>query len=479
MDKIKGMNVTRPIRRPHHNLAHMTEIIDGVNAILNPGKEKIDWFAPASDAVAAVHVRDGQIEKSLSNSKVIYGGQIHSDKVEDLKVVGYKGSEGGVYVEGAASDVVLDGAYISTSGDGHGIGGPSSGAAVKYNGTLTVKNAVINTHGRTRYATAAEEGGVLKVYDSILWAHGIPYGKDIDPPKALMSTPPPPLEIDGNTRCHCTMSNASSYFYNSKIICDGWAALSTECSEGYVYLEANDCDIICTKSGYGAYADPACHDYFNRCNFEIANMAAILAGNSDMTFTDCTANCGSYFALSHNVNGWAEEVAELTVTGGEIHSAKEAVLVKSNNMILELNDVAITADNGVIVHTIVNDDPCKTLPNDPYGVQVVLTNMAINGDLIHEDTERDMWVDMSSSLIKGQIQGAALNFDIGSKWLATADSNVQLVSDVNLSQIDALPGVTITAEGLEDGEYELLSGGKLIVNETLTEKISADTLLEV
>lgn len=129
------------------------------------------------------------------------------------------------------------------------------------------KNAVIDTNGRTRYATAAEEGSVLKVYDSVICAHGIPYGDDIERPDALMSTPPPALEMDGNTRTHCTMSNSSSYFYNSKIICDGWAALSTESSEGYVYLEANDCDIVCTKSGYGAYSDPG-HDYFNDCNFE-------------------------------------------------------------------------------------------------------------------------------------------------------------------------------------------------------------------
>jgi hypothetical protein len=460
---IKGVKVNRPERKPSLNIARMAEIVENVNAILNPGKEKIDWFAPDENAVAAVYIKDGKYIKDKSNANVKYDGTISDSKVMDLKVVSYDGTEGGIYVEGAASDVILDGAYISTLGDGMGIGGPASGAAVKYNGNLTVKNAIINTQGRTRYATAAEEGSVLKVHDSVLWAHGIPYGDDIKKPNALMSTPPPPLEIDGNTRCHCTMSNSSSYFYNSKIICDGWAALSTESSEGYVYLEANDCDIICTKSGYGAYSDPGCHDIFNRCNFEIANMAAIIAGNSDMTFNDCKVRCGSYFALSHNVNGWAEEVAELTVKGGNIKTVKETVLIKSNNIILNMKDVTISSEKGVFIQTIVNDDPCKTMPIDPYGVQVILTDMEIKGDIIHNDNEREMWLELSSTVVKGQMLNVNINFDKGSKWIATKDSKVKFISDVDLAQIDAFKGVTITAKGAVNCDYDLASGGKLII----------------
>ena len=126
---------------------------------------------------------------------------------------------------------------------------------------------------------------------------------------------------------------------------------STESSERYVYLEANDCDIVCTKSGYGAYSDPGCHDYFNDCNFDMSCMAAIVAGNSDMTFNDCTAECGSYFALTHCVNGWQEEVADITVTGGDIHTKKECVLVKSHNMMLDLCDVNISSDKGILGFT--------------------------------------------------------------------------------------------------------------------------------
>lgn len=459
---IHGRTVSKPERKPSLNMLTMSDIITGVNAILNPGKPPVNWFAPAADAVAAVHVKDGKA--AIDNPSVLCDGSVTDHEVRDLKVVAYDGREGGLYAEGAATDVVLDGAYISLAGDGEGIGGPASGAAAKYGAKLTVKNAVITTTGRTKYSTAAEEGSVLKVYDSVIWSHGIPYGEGIPNPAALMSTPPPPLEIDGNTRTHCTMSNSQSFFYNSKIICDGWAALSTESSEGYVYLEANDCDIICTKNGYGAYADPGCHDVFNRCNLEMARMAAILAGNCDMTFTDCTARCGSYFALMHCVNGWQEEVGDIAVTGGTIRTKKEAFLIKSHNALIDLNDVELSSEAGVLVHTIVNDDPCATpVTYPPYGVNVRMTDMTVSGDLLHEDTTRDMWVELTSTLLTGVIKGAHLSMDMGSKWIAAGDSEVTLTTDLDPAQIDAPAGVTVTVHGGENEEFTLASGGRLIV----------------
>jgi len=462
---IKGISIEKPERKPSENMLSMADIIEGVNAVLNPGKPKINWFAPDPKAVAAVHINNGKYEKSTSNPSVLYGGEVTDSEIKDIKVVAYEGTEGGVYAEGKGSRVTVDGAYISTQGDGSGIGGPSSGVAVKYGADLTLKNAVIDTTGRTRYSTAAEEHSILRVYDSVIWSHGLPYGDNIPAPTALMSTPPPPLEIQGNTRTHCTMSNSQSFFYNSKIICDGWAALSTESSEGYVYLEANDCDIICTKSGYGAYADPGCHDYFNRCFIDTSCMMAICAGNSDMTFTDCEAKCGTYFGLMHCVNGWQEEVGAISVTGGSISCGQEAFLIKSHNAQIDLTDVDLKSGKDVIVHTIVNDDPCATkVTEPPYGVNVNLTDMNVTGDLIHDDNkERDMWVSLKSTTLIGKMKNVMLSMDGGSKWIASKNSNVTFTSDVNPAQIDAPKGITIKAIASENAEYTLASGGKLIV----------------
>ena len=155
--KIKGVQKNKPAREECKNMLTMADIIEGVNAVLNPGKPKINWFAPADDAVAAVHIKDGKYDETTSNPSVVYGGKVSDNKVENLKVVAYEGTEGAIYAEGAGTDVTVDTAYISLAGDGQGIGGPASGASAKYNAKLTIKNAVIDTNARTRYATAAEE----------------------------------------------------------------------------------------------------------------------------------------------------------------------------------------------------------------------------------------------------------------------------------------------------------------------------------
>ena len=198
----------------------------------------------------------------------------------------------------------------------------------------------------------------------------------------------------------------------------------------------------------------------------MARMAAILAGNCDMTFRDCDSRCGTYFALMHCVNGWQEEVGTVHVTGGRIRTKKEAFLVKSHNAEIVLDEVDVAAENGVLVHSIVNDDPCATkVTEPPYGVNVTLNSMSVAGDLLHEDTTRDMWVALNSTTLTGVIQGAHLAMDGGSKWIATADSRVVFTRDVDPAQIDAPAGVTITAVGGAAGEFELASGGRLVVTE--------------
>lgn len=87
--KIKGIQKQKPAREESKNMLTMADIIEGVNAVLNPGKPKINWFAPAEDAVAAVHIKNGKYEEATSNSSVVYGGTVTDGKIENLKVVAY------------------------------------------------------------------------------------------------------------------------------------------------------------------------------------------------------------------------------------------------------------------------------------------------------------------------------------------------------------------------------------------------------
>ena len=91
--------------------------------------------------------------------------------------------------------------------------------------------------------------------------------------------------------------------------------------------------------------------------------------------------------------------------------------------------------------------------------------MRLEGDFIHEDIAREMFLDLKKVYLSGAIKDAYLSMDVGSMWYATADSNVTFISDMFLNQIDAPQGVTIHAKGAQVGEYALHSGGCLIVTE--------------
>ena len=91
--------------------------------------------------------------------------------------------------------------------------------------------------------------------------------------------------------------------------------------------------------------------------------------------------------------------------------------------------------------------------------------MKLEGDFIHEDTAREMFLDFKKVHMTGKIQGAHLSMDVRSHWFATADSEVVLTSDLYINQIDAPEGVTIHAKGAQAGEYDLYSGGKLLIFE--------------
>ena len=129
--------------------------------------------------MAAVTIKDG--EASVTNESVKFGGTIDGQTVSDLKVVAYKGYQGGVYADGAATDAVVDNAVIYCEDAGKGVGGPDTAVSARNNASLTIRNSVIDTIGKNRFCTTAEYGAKLRVYDSLIYAHGIPYGEGYAP----------------------------------------------------------------------------------------------------------------------------------------------------------------------------------------------------------------------------------------------------------------------------------------------------------
>ncbi len=454
-----GKNVQRPLRRKPDYVRSVAQVVAAANS-LAPGPD-FNWFAPNPDAKAAVHIKDGHYESSLSVQSALLGGCVEERKASAVRVEAGDGKTGGVFVQGKGSFEV-DGAWISLSGDCDGIGGPATGAAVCDGGELTVRNAVIDASGLTHYATVAERGSVLRVYDSVLSSHGAPFANGEPQPCQPMQTPPPPLMIAGNSRTHCTMTNSESYFYNSTILADGWGALSTEAAEGYVLIEANDCTVVTVRRGYAAYVDPGCHVRLNRCKVDSADMAAIVGGEGELTIVDSDVRCGANFLLIHSVFGEPEEVSEITVRGGKIRSVNDSLLIKSRNVEILLDSTDIRAENGVLIRSIHNEDFLATpVGEDPYGSAIEMKSMTAEGDIIHTDDEREMWLKLTDTVLRGAICGAHLELNAGTRWFATSDSEVTLMGELDPAQIDAPEGVTVRMHAGEQGRVKLASGGIL------------------
>jgi len=465
---IHGVIVQKPVHKPVKMLT-LEEMmaVAGASAPSAPGAASggVAGFGSPGKATPAIYIRDGERSLRDSNLDLISSGKTGDRIASDLKISAKSSDYGGVYVKGLGSEYTLINADIGLAGDGpFGLGGPNSGAAADEYGSLTIRNSTITTNGQWRNATSVQNHSILKVYNSTLTAHGAPFTPDI-----TNTAQKKQLEIDGNSRAHVTLSNSYSYFYYSTIIADGWAALSTDGSEGFVYLEANNCKVQTLKSGYGTYADGQCHNFINRCDFDVASMAAIIAGEADVTFCDTQAKCGSYFALIHSI-GSSNEMGTLKVTNGEVKCKDACVLIKSANTEIIFDGTKIVSESHVLLESATSNDPqaakaAKTRGKQVYGIHATLRNMNVEGDVIHttDKDNRTMTVYLESTTLKGAIKDASIKINRLSKWIATADSNVTIVDDVDVSQIDAPAGVTITAVAAVSGKYKLASSGTLVL----------------
>lgn len=373
-----------------------------------------------------------------------------------------------------ASTFTLEDSSIELSGYGMSDFTCRGAGATVYGGTeLVLKNVDITTRGSGRCATIATEGATLRVYDSRLSSFGgeLPpdYEQVIGPG---MMEPPWPLKLSGNCRTHLSMDGSRSFFYNCDVSAAAWGAFSTDSSGGCLYLEANDCRVTVTGNGYGTYADNGCHNRFVRCDFKVGNMLAIQDGNSSITLEDCTAECeGCALVLHGGLQDWVD-TGIVDIQGGKLTSKEDVLLAKSTAIDIYVKGAELVSENGAVLHSVINDDPMyyerAYKGADGYGVQATFEDMTINGDLIHDDTDRKMLLSLENTTVNGKIAGfPELRFYGNCRWSATADSSVTLCGEVDVSAIDAPAGVTISVrkgEGCKlSGEMTLASGGKLVV----------------
>lgn len=419
---------------------------------------------------SAIEIKDGVYLADKVTSSAVSGKKVGNHSASGIKITSKTDKFNGVYVHGSKSSFILSDSEIKLSGKGlSDFDGISAGVLSREGANLTLKNVRITTSGVVSTAVTATDDSVMKVYNSTLVVNGGPvpsgYVRKIGPG---MMEPPTPLGIVGTARASLTMGSAKSYFYDSTIIAEGWGALSTDAARG-AYLEANNCDIRVLKSGYGTYADNGAKVVINNSKMATATFNGIIAGQASIAFNNLNATSDGNSVMIHNVMGSTAEVGELTIKGGKIATSNAVVLVKSANADITIDGAKLSSKNGDLILSVINDDSNATKVNGQKvaGIKANVKNANLEGNILHQDTDRTMSVAFTNASLKGAMKDVSLSLDANSKWTATADSKVTLVGSIDVAKIDAPAGITISAVAGEGsnltGSYKLAHGGILRV----------------
>ncbi|MGC3982081.1 MAG: hypothetical protein QM808_12540 [Steroidobacteraceae bacterium] len=419
-----------------------------------------------------VTVVNGQYVAGSSTPATVTG-TAGNKSASNLRIVSTAKDFNGLIVKGANSTYTLSDSNIELSGNGsNDFVGLAAGAMADGGATLILKNVNIKTTGVISPAVVNTNGGTLKVYNSTLVSTGGPLPADYVPKiGAGMMTPPDGLSIGGTARATITLNKSESYFYNSKIFADGWGALSTDMSNDYLYLEANDCDIRVTGKGYGLYADWGGHVVINNSKLSSGVFGGIVAGAARMELNNVDSQSGRSAVMLHSVMGKVTDIGLLTLHGGT-HTADDAViLVRSANADITIDQAKLVSKKGVLLQAVVNPDSFATkVTGRAPGIRALVRDARLSGDILNEDNQRRMAVTLNGSTLKGAIRGVSIAIDKSSKWTATANSSVVLTNNEDVARISAASGVTVTvvpAEGSTLSNRKLSGGGSLVVSSAL------------
>lgn len=334
----------------------------------------------------------------------------------------------------------------------------SQNAASIDDGTLYVENAYMEVSGERRMTIAAHSSANLVINDSVVVSTGGTEGA-VDTNQKLL--------VGGITRTNFSEGATHTYYFNSKCITDGWAAMSTDSAKSPgLYFYSYNSDAISYWGGYATYADTSCHDYFYASRLYGEDMAVIISNNGEV-FIYSGADCPED-VLQYNTGETTDAASE--IWGGrncfEIHapnmmhsasepgsasSQKTAVVVVKDSVVgvdkalentedgldfgekygaaygeyvdfidgavflikstctdITLDNAEVVSPNGIILMTVVNnDDTPYTLASgdvvDGKLVHLKMTNGDYEGDVLDYDYMRPVTVEITDGAWTGTV----------------------------------------------------------------------------
>lgn len=429
---------------------------------------------------------------------------------------------------------------------GPGPGGSSSMAiGVDNKSTLYITGSKITVNGAGRYTVGAYNDATMVVNDSEIIAGG---KKGANGNTDVVSDPfsNAALLVSGTSRANFSIGATHTFYYNSRCIAEGWAALSTDSATGSgLEFVGYDTYAEATNGGYGTYADTNCRDYFFGVTFNAAEVGAIISNNGEIHIgsgadakgakTQDGIDVMEYASEGYKVND-AESVIYAERNAFQIHSPDmmgegnamhvgvldvknstlttvptdelkasstedykaaygdavgayvdyikgSVILVKSNDASITLDNVKMNSSNGVLIHTIVNSDSMSRFlkgSNEGKGVNVSMSGMDVEGDIVHDDYQRDLTVSLSKANLTGAVTAATADswYD---QWEKYASDEAAYWTTINNDTYNT--ATHATALSLSDGSVWNVTGDSTLTSLEIKDSskvvIPADATLTV
>ena len=341
--------------------------------------------------------------------------------------------------------------------------GSSAVEAANDGEVLFIENSYLQVDGAQRYVSSTFGDATTVVNDSYLVSTGNANGFTEDLPLPFSNEA---LLISGSARTNFTISTSHTYYNNSTVIAEGWAALSTDASSGDgLDLYAYNTKAYALNGGYATYADFTCRVWLYGSYLEAPEVGGIISKSGEIYVMDgssatndvlkyntgTTTTKGSHINAGRNAlmihapdmmgeglsqvdhgilnvkKSRLETTNELKSTfdfstyGKEVNEyvnyiTGDVILIKSTSATINLEEVELQSSNGVLFHTVLNSDKFGNFlkagdneAKDKDGKLLVkpillnLKDMSAKGDILHDDYHRNMELHLMNTELKGKI----------------------------------------------------------------------------
>ncbi|MFT4197828.1 MAG: hypothetical protein QM601_07965 [Pseudoxanthomonas sp.] len=339
----------------------------------------------------------------------------------------------------------------------------SSGVDADNQSEVDIDNVYLQVDGAQRYVDSTFAGAKTVINDSYLVGTGNA-GKLTSDIKVPFSNEA--LLISGWSRTNFSVSHSTTYYFNSTVVAEGWAALSTDaCGGDGLDLYAYNTTAKALNGGYGTYADFGCRVWLYGSTLASAEIGAIISKSGTIHLLDGAAVDRAVLAYNKGKTTTSPSI----LTGGRnalmIHApdmrgegigavdyghffarnstlstdrrlsssfdyatygdavkkyvdyiSGDVILVKSTSADIELDNTKLESYNGVLFHTVLNSDRMgnylaagdnqKTKPDGSLIVKPItlgLSNLSASGALLHDDYQRNLEVKLAAASLTGKI----------------------------------------------------------------------------